>query len=144
MKNKIKVIKDIVLRNFKNLFEYEKEEENYYKSVRVNSTWSNNYFEFQSNSDINKNTISWKIRIRWCIQKVITWKAWLTMKQINFWKKLFYSLKDRYQKNLGSMRENDFVLDYVQLLYYKCHKVYLNCDGSYIDSPDWMKTKKQQ
>ena len=69
MKKKIKRIKDIVLRNFKNLFEYEKEEENYYKPVRVNSTWSNNYFEYQSNSDKNKNTISWKIKLRSCIQK---------------------------------------------------------------------------
>ena len=31
---------------------------------------------------------------------------------------------------------------YVQLLYYKCHKINFNCGGSYIDSPDWMKNKK--
>ena len=34
MKKEVKGIKDIVLRNIKNLFEYEKEEENYYKPVR--------------------------------------------------------------------------------------------------------------
>ena len=46
LKKEIKRIKDIVLRNIKNLFEYEKEEEeNYYKSVRVNNFWSNNYTE---------------------------------------------------------------------------------------------------
>ena len=34
MKKEVKGIKDIVLRNIKNLSEYEKEEENYYKPVR--------------------------------------------------------------------------------------------------------------
>ena len=36
-------IKDIVLRNIKNLFEYEKVEEKSYQPVRVNNLWSNNY-----------------------------------------------------------------------------------------------------
>ena len=27
-------------------------------------------------------------------------------------------------------------------MYYKCHKINLNCGGSYIDSPDWIKNKK--
>ena len=36
----------------KNLFE--QEEENYYKSVRVNSFWSKNYFEYESSRDRNK------------------------------------------------------------------------------------------
>ena len=49
---------------------------------------------------------------------------------------LFDSLKNRYQNNFESMKGSDFVFDYVQLLYYKCHKINLNCDGSYIDSPD--------
>ena len=47
-------MKDIVLRNIKNLFEYEKEEENYYKPVRVNNFWSNNYIEYKSNGDKNR------------------------------------------------------------------------------------------
>ena len=33
-------------------------------------------------------------------------------------KKLSDSLKNRYQNSLQSMRGNDFVFDYVQLLYY--------------------------
>ena len=33
---------------------YEKEEENYYKPVKVNTFWSNNYIEYKSNSDKNK------------------------------------------------------------------------------------------
>ena len=40
------------------------------------------------------------------------------------------------------MRGSDFTFDYVQLLYYKCHKINLNRGGSYIDSPDWIKNKK--
>ena len=51
---KIKGIKDIVLRNIKNIFEHEKEEENYYKPVRVNNFWSNNYTELKRNGDKNK------------------------------------------------------------------------------------------
>ena len=42
------------------------------------------------------------------------------------------------------MRGSEFVLDYVLLLYYKFHKINTNRVGSYIDSPDWIKTKKQQ
>ena len=37
-------------------------------------------------------------------------------------KKPFDSLKNRYQNNLESMRGNEFVFNYVQLLYYKCNK----------------------
>ena len=40
------------------------------------------------------------------------------------------------------MKETDFVFDYVQLWYYKCYKINPNCGGSYVDSPDWIKTKK--
>ena len=41
------------------------------------------------------------------------------------------------------MKDSEFVLNYVHLLYYKCHKINLDCDGSYIDSPDWIKNKKE-
>ena len=40
------------------------------------------------------------------------------------------------------MKGNEFVSDYVHLLYYKCHKINPNCGASYIDSPDWIKNKK--
>ena len=56
--------------------------------------------------------------------------------------KLFNSLKNRYQNNLQLMRGSDFILDYVQLLYYKCHKINLNRGGSNIDFLDWIKNKK--
>ena len=49
-------------------------------------------------------------------------------------KKLFNSLKSRCQNNLELMRGSEFVFDYVQLLYYKCHRINLNHAGSYIDS----------
>ena len=39
------------------------------------------------------------------------------------------------------MKVSEFVFDYVHLLYYKCHKINLNCGGSYSDSPVWIKSK---
>ena len=51
---------------------------------------------------------------------------------------LFDSLKNRNQNNLELMKGSDFVL----LLYYKCYKINPNRSGSYIDSPDWLKSKK--
>ena len=40
------------------------------------------------------------------------------------------------------MKGSEFVFDYVYLLYYKRHKINLNCGGSYRDFPDWIKNKK--
>ena len=40
------------------------------------------------------------------------------------------------------MKGSEFVLDYVQVSYYKCHTINPNCGGSYINSPDWIKNKK--
>ena len=40
------------------------------------------------------------------------------------------------------MKGSDFIFDSVQLMYCKCHKVIFIRDGSYIDSPDWIKKKK--
>ena len=42
------------------------------------------------------------------------------------------------------MRGSAFVFDYVQLLYYKCRRINFNRGESYIDSADWIKTKKQR
>ena len=42
------------------------------------------------------------------------------------------------------MKGSEFIFDYVQLLYYKLHKINLNRSASYTDSPGWMKNKKQQ
>ena len=43
---------------------------------------------------------------------------------------------------MESINGSKFVLDYIYLLYYKCHKINLNHDGSYIDYPDCTKIKK--
>ena len=50
LKKGVKGIKDTILRNIKNLFKHE-EEGKYYKAVRVNDFWSNNYIEYKSNCD---------------------------------------------------------------------------------------------
>ena len=53
------------------------------------------------------------------------------------------SLRSKYQEKLEtSMKGSDFIFDSIQLLYYKCHKNFFKRDGSYIDSPDWIKKKK--
>ena len=53
-KKEVKGIRYIVLRNIKNLFEYGKEEEDFYKPVRGNNFQSNNYIEYKCNSDKNR------------------------------------------------------------------------------------------
>ena len=40
------------------------------------------------------------------------------------------------------MKSSEFVFDCVHLLYYKCHEIYPNCGGSYIDSPILDKKRK--
>ena len=40
------------------------------------------------------------------------------------------------------MRGSDFILDSVQLLHYKCHKINFKRGDSYIDFPDCIKKKK--
>ena len=47
-------------------------------------------------------------------------------------------------KNLRnkSMRESEFIFDRVDALYYSLNKTSLSRDGSYIDSPKWLKNKK--
>ena len=73
-------------------FEYEKEEENYYKPVRVNNFWSDNYIEHKSNGDKNKilSVEEHLNKIRPYLKGIInnlkksdTWKIQLTI-TINF------------------------------------------------------------
>ena len=47
-------------------------------------------------------------------------------------KELFDLLKNRYQNNLESMEGSESVFNYVQLLYYKCHKINSSRGGSYL------------
>ena len=53
------------------------------------------------------------------------------------------SLLNKYQNSLEKVMErSEFVFDYVHFFYYKCHKINPNCDGSNMNSPDWIKNKK--
>ena len=62
-----------------------------------------------------------------------------------FIEELFESRLNWYQIGLEtSMIGSDFIFHCVHFLYYKCHEIYLNQDGSYIDSPNWVKSKKQR
>ena len=54
LKKEIKGVQGITLRDIKNVFEYEKEEEDCYKPVRVNNLPSNNYNKCKSNFDKNR------------------------------------------------------------------------------------------
>ena len=58
---------------------------------------------------------------------------------------LFQSPLLKFQIGLEtSMKGSDFTFDCVHLLYYKCHKLNFKRGGSYIDSPNWIRNKKQQ
>ena len=58
---------------------------------------------------------------------------------------LFQSLLSRYKIGLeASMKRSEFILNCVHILYYKCHKINLKRNGSYKDSPDWIKKSKTQ
>ena len=60
-------------------------------------------------------------------------------------KELFKSFLQKYQEGLEkSMRGSEFILDSVDALYYDLNKISLSRDGSYIDSPKWLKIRRQQ
>ena len=87
LEKETKTIKDRILRYIKNPFEHKKEE-NCYKQVKVSNFCSNNYIEYESNSDRNK-TLSVKEylnEIRPYLKDIInnlkksdTWKNQLTI-----------------------------------------------------------------
>ena len=56
-------------------------------------------------------------------------------------KEISESLLSRYQIGLEASM-NDFVFDGVNLLHCKCHKINFKCDGSCVESPQWIKKKK--
>ena len=57
-------------------------------------------------------------------------------------KELFESFLQKYQERLEeSMRGSEFVYDSVDVLHYNLNKVSLSRDGSYINSPKWVKNK---
>ena len=58
-------------------------------------------------------------------------------------KGIFESFLQKYEENLQEkMKGLDFEFDDVNFLYYDFNKISINRDGSYIDSPKWLKDKK--
>ena len=56
---------------------------------------------------------------------------------------LFESLLQKYQEVLEeNMRGSKFVFESIDLLHYKLHKISLKRRESYINSPKWLKNKK--
>ena len=50
-----RIIKDIIIRDIRTFFE--QKEEDYYKPKRVSNFWNNNYIEYESNGDKNRNLL---------------------------------------------------------------------------------------
>ena len=140
---------------------YESDKKDYYKPVRIGNAFSSNYIEYESNGDKDKTLFidDYLDMIRQYLTDIINdrksqgeWNIQLTM-EINF-----ISSKDSNETrtmhtksdNIEIMIRNEtdkiidsvIYFDSVNLLYYKFHKTILNRDGSYIDSPQWLKNKK--
>ena len=145
---------------------------NYYKPVKTKGAFNNNYVEYESRGDKNKDLSleDYLDTIRPFLRDIINvhkghgqWRIQLTM-QINFIPSLdtreictMHSKSDnveimmgiesflrRYQEGLeAKMREwSNFVFESVILLYYSLHKISLNRGGSYTDCPSWLKNKR--
>ena len=122
---KLRAIKDRILIDIKNLFEHEKVVEDYYEPIRVIMMNIDNDEQRVLHSKSDNVEIMTNDKANEIIEELLD------------------SLKNRYQNNLELMKVPEFVFDYIQLWYYKCHKVNSNCDGSsYIDSPGWIEIKK--
>ena len=58
--------------------------------------------------------------------------------------KHFESLINRYRNNLETlMKGSGLVFNFVQLLCYTCHKINLDCGGSYIGSHNLIKSNNE-
>ena len=109
LEKETKTIKDRILRYIKNPFEHKKEE-NCYKQVKASNFCSNNYIEYESNSDRNK-TLSVKEylnEIRPYLKDIInnlkksdTWKNQLTIAN-NF----IFSIDDDEERVMYSKSDN--------------------------------------
>ena len=52
IREKNRLIKDRIIRYIRTLFE---KEEDYYQPIRISNFWNNNYIEYESNGDKNRN-----------------------------------------------------------------------------------------
>ena len=60
-------------------------------------------------------------------------------------KETFESLLSSYQIGLEiSVNDSNFIIDGVNLLYYKFHEIYFKCGSLYIYSREWIKKKKRE
>ena len=60
-------------------------------------------------------------------------------------KETFESLLSSYQIGLEiSVNDSNFIIDGVNLLYYKFHEIYFKCGSLYICSREWIKKKKRE
>ena len=58
-------------------------------------------------------------------------------------KELFEAILYRYQIRLEtSIEGSDFIIDCIDMLQYKHHRINLNCNGSYTDFPNQINTEK--
>ena len=114
-----KTIKDRIIRDIGALFE---KEDDYYIPIRIGNIWNNNYIEYESNSDKNKN-LSLKEYLSEIkpylgdiiinLQKSSTWKVQLTI-AINF-----ISSKDDDEEQV--MHSNSDNIEF--LIYYNANDV---------------------
>ena len=81
-----------------------------------------------------------------CIQNAITQKLLLSNETNEIIEELFESLLQRYKEGLEevnlNLRGSEFIFDSIDLLCYKLHKISVNRDRLYIDSPEWLKNEK--
>ena len=59
-------------------------------------------------------------------------------------KKRLDLFKSGYKNNLELIKVSEFVINYVYLLYYKCHKINPNWGGFYVSSPGRIKNQKKE
>ena len=106
---------------------------NDYKTQRERKTQLTIITSFKSSKDSDEirtmNTKSNKIEIIMGNKTVV--------------EELFESLLQKYQEVLEEkMRGSKFVFESIDLLHYKLHKISLKRRESYINSPKWLKNKK--
>ena len=165
-----KITKDKIMRDTRTIFEQEED----YEPKRVSNFWNNNYIEYGGKIRYLSMDEPYLTNVIIYLQNSDTWKIQLTIainfisSKNSEEERVMHSSKDNIKLTSNSdindviekrfsslcsndhdgletsMKESDFIFDLVQLMYYKCHKVNFKRRDSYIDSPDWIKIKKQQ
>lgn len=115
MKKGNEAIKESVIRNIRNLFEKEKEDN--YKTVRVVNFWSRNYIEYESNGYRNKTPSTGVLHSKSDDIEMMSHD-----KEAEVIEELFELTLSRYQIGLEkSIKGGELVFDCVHSLYYECH-----------------------